>query len=116
MPPTAPDYRALVVDKYCVTCHNSRLKTGGLVLEDSRVDRPGERADVWEKVIRKIRGGSMPPVVPVASVSESDSDSVWPSVSPVPDCEFDIESVLPDDPLPVSLPESDSPSISRSGG
>ena len=56
------DYRASVVDKYCVTCHNARAKTGGLVLEDIDVDRPETHADVWEKVVRKVRSGVMPPM------------------------------------------------------
>ena len=56
------DYRAAVLDKYCVTCHNARAKIGGLVLEDIDIDRPETRTDVWEKVIRKVRGGVMPPM------------------------------------------------------
>jgi hypothetical protein len=52
-----------LVDKYCVTCHNARLKTGGLVLDKDTVDltRVPERADIWEKVIRKLHGRMMPP-------------------------------------------------------
>ena len=46
---------------YCVTCHNNRLKSGGLSLDGvSLADAPAH-ADVWEKVIRKVRGGMMPP-------------------------------------------------------
>ena len=60
-PPQA-NYRSAVVDRYCVTCHNARAKTGGLVLEDIDVDRPETNVDVWEKVIRKVRSGVMPPV------------------------------------------------------
>jgi len=55
-----PDLKA-TVDTYCVTCHNQRLKTGGLTLDDVNVADPATRADVWEKVIRKVRGGVMPP-------------------------------------------------------
>jgi hypothetical protein len=60
--PTADAQRALV-DKYCVTCHNARMKTGGLVLDKDAVDltRVPDRADVWEKVIRKLHGRMMPP-------------------------------------------------------
>src|SRR4249920_1243679 len=57
---TAPDLKA-TVDTYCVTCHNQRLKTGGLTLDDLSVSDPAAHADVWEKVIRKVRGGMMPP-------------------------------------------------------
>jgi mono/diheme cytochrome c family protein len=61
-PPDFPASRALV-DKYCVSCHNARLKTGGLVLDKDTVDlaRVADRADVWEKVIRKLHGRMMPP-------------------------------------------------------
>jgi hypothetical protein len=57
---TSPD-RALV-DKYCVTCHNQRAKTGGLSLDSVDPGQPAANAEVWEKVIRKVRGGLMPPV------------------------------------------------------
>jgi len=58
-----PDAERALVDKYCVTCHNARLKTGGLVLDRDAVDlaRVADRADVWEKVIRKLHGRMMPP-------------------------------------------------------
>jgi mono/diheme cytochrome c family protein len=50
-----------VVDRYCVTCHSTRLKTGGLVLEGLTVAQAGQQAQVWEKVVRKVRTGMMPP-------------------------------------------------------
>ena len=50
-----------VLDKYCVTCHSERLKRGGLVLEGIDVADVGAHADVWEKVVRKMRGSEMPP-------------------------------------------------------
>src|SRR6185369_12467765 len=53
--------RALV-DKYCVTCHNQKTKTAGLSLEAADFVRPSNTADVWEKVIRKVRAEMMPPV------------------------------------------------------
>src|SRR5262245_24619622 len=54
--------RALV-DQYCVTCHNARLKTGGLVLEKEQLDfaRLADHAELAAKVIRKVRAGLMPP-------------------------------------------------------
>lgn len=58
---TAGDERALV-DKYCVGCHNEKLKTGGLVLEKLDTTRIGDGAEIWEKVVRKIHGGTMPPL------------------------------------------------------
>ena len=55
-----PSYRA-TIDKYCVTCHNQRLKTGGLSLEALDLADVAARAEVWEKVIGKLRSGTMPP-------------------------------------------------------
>jgi hypothetical protein len=50
-----------MVDRYCVTCHNARLKTGGLALDAASLNNvPGDAA-VWEKVIHKLRLGAMPP-------------------------------------------------------
>ncbi len=57
----APADRALL-DKYCVTCHNDKLKTGGLTLEKIDTGRVGDGAEVWEKVVRKIHSGTMPPL------------------------------------------------------
>ena len=59
--PASPPPRA-VFDKYCVTCHNTRLKTAGLALDALDLAQISEHADVWEKVVRKIRSGAMPPV------------------------------------------------------
>jgi hypothetical protein len=55
-----PAYRA-VLDKYCVTCHNQRLKTGGLTLDNMDLSKISAQAEVWEKVVRKLRAGTMPP-------------------------------------------------------
>src|SRR5215510_1652062 len=57
--PAAP-YRALL-DQYCVTCHNERAKTAGLMLDKMDVEHVAGNAETWEKVIRKLRGGMMPP-------------------------------------------------------
>ena len=51
-----------VLAKYCVTCHNQRLKTGGLALDALNLADVGSHAEEWEKVIRKVRTGAMPPV------------------------------------------------------
>ena len=50
-----------ILDKYCVTCHNQRLKTGGLTLDTLDLTKVPAQAEVWEKVIRKLRAGTMPP-------------------------------------------------------
>jgi cytochrome c551/c552 len=57
--PALPD--AALVQKYCLTCHSARVKTGGLSLEDMNPADAAAHADVWEKVVMKLRGGMMPP-------------------------------------------------------
>src|SRR5262245_50375329 len=52
---------AAVLSQYCVTCHNAKLKTGGLVIDPAGLANVGMGADVWEKVVRKLRTSSMPP-------------------------------------------------------
>jgi len=49
------------LERYCVTCHNQRLATAGLKLDEADVAKPGEGAEIWEKVVRKLRTGMMPP-------------------------------------------------------
>src|SRR6267378_4531624 len=49
------------ITTYCVTCHNDRLKTGQLSLEKMDFDNIPAGAEVWEKVIRKLRASAMPP-------------------------------------------------------
>ena len=62
VPAAAPEsqYRA-VLDRYCVTCHNERLKTADLMLDKMDVGKVSEGAPVWEKVVRKLRTRAMPP-------------------------------------------------------
>jgi hypothetical protein len=56
--------RALL-DQYCVTCHNQQSRTAGLILDKADVsDTPSgipSNPEIWEKVIRKLRSGTMPP-------------------------------------------------------
>src|SRR5215467_7572130 len=52
--------RALL-DRYCVTCHNDRAKTANLSLQKLDLATVGEHPELWEKVVRKLRAGVMPP-------------------------------------------------------
>src|SRR5262245_38665082 len=52
--------RALL-KRYCISCHNERLKTAGLLLDKADPDQPAASAGVWEKVIKKLGSGAMPP-------------------------------------------------------
>jgi hypothetical protein len=58
--PSVSPQRALI-DQYCVGCHNQKLKTAGLMLDALDITHVGEHAAVWEKVVRKLRAGMMPP-------------------------------------------------------
>ena len=58
--PAASDARRLL-DRYCVTCHNGRLETAALSLEDIDVAHVAAEAETWEKVVRKLRTSTMPP-------------------------------------------------------
>jgi mono/diheme cytochrome c family protein len=49
------------LDRYCVTCHNERLKTAGLALDTLDLAKIPDSAETWEKVVRKLRTGTMPP-------------------------------------------------------
>src|SRR5256885_12799030 len=51
-----------VLDQYCVTCHNSRMKTAGLAFDAVNLADVGSHAEVLEKAVRRIRAGLMPPV------------------------------------------------------
>ena len=76
-------------DKYCVTCHDQDQRTAGLALDTLDLSKPGEHAEVLEKVIVKLRSGSMPPPgMPrpdaatyraVATALESTLDKAWAS-------------------------------------
>jgi mono/diheme cytochrome c family protein len=64
--PSAPSTPAAaapsaILNTYCVTCHNDQAKTGGLSLEKADLSRVAGNAETWEKVIRKLRVGMMPP-------------------------------------------------------
>src|SRR5436190_5643471 len=49
------------INRYCVTCHNQRLKTAKLELDTLDLTHPEKDALAWERAIRKLRGGMMPP-------------------------------------------------------
>ena len=74
---TAEQQKA-VIDRYCVTCHSTRVKTANLSLQDVDYTRVGEHAELWEKVVRKLRAGVMPPPdVPRPSLAEYEGVRDW---------------------------------------
>jgi hypothetical protein len=55
------DTERTLVNRYCIACHNERTKAGNLVLDGLDTAAPGEQPEIWEKVVRKVRAGMMPP-------------------------------------------------------
>jgi hypothetical protein len=50
-----------LLNTYCISCHNTRAKTGGLALDGLDLQAAANNAEVWEKTLRKLRGHLMPP-------------------------------------------------------
>src|SRR5687768_17617542 len=59
---TSSTSRRALLDRYCLACHNDKLKTQGLSLQTIDLADVPDDAEVWEKVIRKLRTGAMPPL------------------------------------------------------
>jgi mono/diheme cytochrome c family protein len=86
-PPANAANPRVFLDTYCITCHNQKLRTAGLMLDTVDLAKPGENAEVLERVIGKLRAGSMPPPgMPraaaatygvVAAALENDIDRAW---------------------------------------
>lgn len=53
--------RQAFLNQYCVSCHSQKSKIAGLVLENAGLGRADSDAANWEKVIRKLTAGEMPP-------------------------------------------------------
>ena len=50
-----------LLSRYCVTCHNPRTLSGDLTLDGVDLAAVGSHPDIWERVVRKLRAGTMPP-------------------------------------------------------
>jgi hypothetical protein len=57
----APPPDQALLKQYCIGCHNEKLKTAGLMLDKLDLAHPGQDPEAWEKVVRKLRAGMMPP-------------------------------------------------------
>ena len=74
---SAAQARALL-DKYCVTCHNARLKTANLTFDKMDLSQVAGDGAVWERAVRKLRGGMMPPPgMPRPPLAAVDSFVSW---------------------------------------
>ena len=56
---TPTDPHKAFVSRYCVACHNERLRMAGLKLDKANLDTPGVDSAIWEKVVRKLRAGQI---------------------------------------------------------
>jgi mono/diheme cytochrome c family protein len=59
--PASVSPEATFLNQYCIGCHNNRAKMAGLALDTLDVAKVGPAAETWEKVVKKIRTGMMPP-------------------------------------------------------
>src|SRR5688572_258998 len=50
-----------MLNTYCIGCHNSRAKMGGLALDGLNLQAAADSAEIWEKALRKLHGHLMPP-------------------------------------------------------
>jgi hypothetical protein len=50
-----------LLDQYCIACHNDSNRTANVTLSSLDPANVGAHADVWEKVLRKVRTAEMPP-------------------------------------------------------
>ncbi len=55
-----PEYR-MVLNNYCVGCHNERVRTAELLLDQADIENIRKEPQIWEKVVKKLRAGAMPP-------------------------------------------------------
>jgi mono/diheme cytochrome c family protein len=77
-----PDQARQTLDRYCLSCHNSRTAgaatASGVVLDRLDLSRVGADAEQWEKVVHKLRTGAMPPAgMPRPDKASSDGLATW---------------------------------------
>jgi hypothetical protein len=61
LPGAEPATVPAVVDQYCISCHDGDAAKGGLDLGSVVSEDVGRHPQVWEKVVRRMRGRQMPP-------------------------------------------------------
>src|SRR5262249_33684486 len=87
----AGDAHGVMLNTYCVGCHNARLKIGGVMFDTLDIKHPAANAEVWEKALRKLRGRLMPPPgSPQPKQEDIDAFTSW------------MESALDSNPNPIT--------------
>ncbi|MBV9400278.1 MAG: DUF1592 domain-containing protein [Bryobacterales bacterium] len=67
-----------VLDQYCVTCHNDKVKTANFSIQNADLTAAGDHPEIWERVIRKLRAGMMPPAgMPRPPLNKYDALRDW---------------------------------------
>ena len=67
-----------LLDQYCVGCHNSRTKAGDLILDTADFNTIPAHGQMWEKVVKKLRSGTMPPAgAPRPDAASYDAAATW---------------------------------------
>jgi hypothetical protein len=67
-----------ILDRYCSGCHNARVKAGNLELDKADFNAIGTHSEMWEKVVKKLRAGTMPPAgSPRPDAASYDSAASW---------------------------------------
>ena len=75
---TGPDSHRAMLNTYCVGCHNTRLRSGGIAFDALDLQAAADDAQSWEKALRKLRGRLMPPPgAPQPSQKDIDSFTAW---------------------------------------
>jgi cytochrome c551/c552 len=76
--PNSTPANTALVNQYCVFCHNQKLKTAGVALDSLDASKIGADAEVWEKVLRKVSSGQMPPAgMPHPKAEVTSSFDAW---------------------------------------
>src|ERR1039457_2675631 len=74
-PPSPP---RVLINQYCVGCHNQKVKTAGVSLQALDPANVSQDAAIWEKVLRKVSAGQMPPTgLPHPQVAASEFFTRW---------------------------------------
>src|SRR5574339_921460 len=75
---TSSALHSTALRRYCVSCHNERLRTAGFSLESLDVADPAANPELWEKVVQKLRSRTMPPAQsPRPDEATYDSLAAW---------------------------------------
>src|SRR5258707_1063359 len=85
-PPAAAIHRTITT--YCAGCHNQRVKSGELVLDTLDTNDLRTNAELWEKVMKKVRAGAMPPASVGRRPNKAEHDAFLASIASTLDSQW----------------------------